>query len=193
MPFTITSWNLEPNQEWFVRLYNATTGIGVELYENRADADVQANIITSAISAGFGTGKEIVFNSTSVWLFQSAYDWHLLVSGVVTDPAIVYRVKAFVDLDELDHPIFRNNDLALLRAGSEIDSHTHAVLRYSVETGVYFPTLEPGDIVALVSTVRGFSKLVQVTEHGIEYNQEDSGDTSLTSRLEVSGYMALNR
>ena len=32
MALTIDNWNTNPNRLWFVRLYDATTGIGAELY-----------------------------------------------------------------------------------------------------------------------------------------------------------------
>jgi hypothetical protein len=191
--FDIDSWNLEPNQEWFVRLFSNVTGIGVELYETQADADAQTNLIDSYTTAGFGSDKEVIFDSTALSLFQTTYQWHMLVSGAVTDTAHTYRIKQFVDLDAVEHPIFRNEALITIRAGAEIDTHTHAIIRYSVETGVHYPNLDTGDIIALVSTRRGLSKIVQVLDHEVSYSSEDGGKESLVSNLTVAEYLALNR
>jgi hypothetical protein len=98
-----------------------------------------------------------------------------------------------VDLDEISHPIYRNEDLIATRARAEIDAHTHAVIRKAVDLGSHIPTLEAGDIVQVASTRRGKTELLQVLEHRIAGEISEGGETRLTSSIAFAGYLALRR
>ena len=195
MPFMVTAWNINPNRVWFVRLADAGSTISVELYLTQADAEAQTNLRASGYTTGFGSDLPVTLNiepTTSVFVsFFQDYSWHLKVSGSDADPTVIFQVKEFVDLDEISHPIYRNTDLITTRATAEIDTHTHAVIRKEIALGSHIPDIEPGDIVRINSTRRGKDELLQVTEHRIA--AEISDETTLTSTLSVTGYLALKR
>ncbi len=194
----ITAWNIDPNRLWFVRLSDADAGIRAELYLSEADAEEQANLQASGYTSGYGSNQPIALNmdpaaTVSISLFQPVYPWHLKVSGAALDPVQIYRVREFVDLDEISHPIYRNEDLITTRARAEIDAHTHAVIRQAVDLGSHIPTLEAGDIVQLASTRRGKTERLQVLEHRIAGEISEGGEMRLTSAITVAGYLALKR
>lgn len=194
----ITSWNVNPNRLWFVRLSDAGSGIRAELYLTQADAEAQTSLQAAGTSTGFGSGQAITLTNESgatepVSSFQDIYSWHLLVSGADGDPEKIYRIKEFVDLDEISDPIYRNEALITTRARAEINAHTHAVITKDVSLGSHIPTLEPGEIVQLASARRGKTELLQVMEHRISGEVSDSGEMSLVSSLVSAGYLALKR
>lgn len=194
----ITSWNIDPNRVWWVRLSDAGAGIRAELYLTQAEAEVQTGLQASGTSAAFGTNQAITLTnddmaSYPVSLFQDVYSWHLLVSGADGDPVQIYRIKEFVDLGEINDPIFRNELLITTRGKAEIDAHTHATITKDIALGSHIPTLEPGDIVELASARRGKTELLQVMEHRIAGEVSDSGEMKLMSSLVAAGYLALKR
>lgn len=194
----ITAWNIDPNRPWFVRLEDAGAAIRVDLYLTQADAEAQANPQASGTSSGYGSDLAVILEqalgaSVPVALFQPAYSWHLKVSGAALDPAVIYRVREFVDLDEISHPVYRNEDLITTRARAEIDAHTHAVIRKQIELGSHLPTVEPGEIVRLASDRRGKTERLQVMEHRISGEVSEGGEMRLTSAITVAGYLALKR
>lgn len=195
---SISSWNINPNRMWWVRLSDAGSAIRAELYLSQADAEAQTSLQAAGTSTGFGIGLPITLANESgatepVALFQDIYSWHLLVSGADGDPVKIYRVKEFVDLDEISDPIYRNEDLIATRAKAEIDAHTHATITKDIALGSHIPTLEPGDVVQLASSRRGKTELLQAMEHRIAGEVSDSGEMSLTSSLIAAGYLALKR
>jgi hypothetical protein len=195
MAFSIAAWNINPNRVWFVRLADAGSVISAELFLTQADAEAQTNRQASGATTGFGSALPVTLEydlgaTVPVTFFQDE-TWHLKVSGADADPVKIYKIKEFVDLDEISHPIYRNTNLITTRATAEIDAHTHAVIRKEVGLGSHLPDLEPGDIVQINSTRRGKNELLQVTEHRI--SAEISDETTLTSTLSVSGYLALKR
>jgi hypothetical protein len=193
MAFSIDNWNINPNRLWFVRLYDAASGIGVELYLSLADAQAQTNRQAHGISSGYGTAKLITLAvdagaSVSVSLFQTAYSWHVLVSGLSGYVAKIFQLKPFVDLPEISDPLYRNEVLIPLLAAAEINAHTHAKIERSVDLASHLPELEPGDIVEIDSYRLGGAPLGQVTEHGITGELD-----KLTSALTVTSYLPLTR
>lgn len=195
---SIVSWNIDPNRVWWVRLSDGGSGIRAELYLSQAEAEAQSGVQALGTSAAFGTGQPIVLTNDGaatypVTLFQDIYTWHLLVSGTDDDPVQIYRVKEFVDLDEISDPIYRNELLIATRGKAEIDTHTHATIAKDIALGSHIPTLEPGDIVQLASARRGKTELLQVMEHRIAGEVSDSGEMSLVSSLIAAGYLALKR
>lgn len=194
----ITAWNIDPNRLWFARLSDAGAAIRAELYLTQADAEAQTDLQASGTSSGYGSALPVILEqalgaSVPISLFQPAYPWHLKVSGSAQDPAAIYRVKEFVDLDDISHSIYRNEDLITTRARAEIDAHTHAVIRKQIELGSHIPTLEPGDVVQLASTRRGKTERLQVMEHRISGDVSEGGEMRLTSSVTVAGYLALKR
>lgn len=198
MALAIESWNIKTNREWFVRLSDAGSNISVELYLTQTDAEAQTNRQAHGNTSGFGSGLELTLAldagaAVTLSLFQETYAWHLVVSGSDGDTAKIFRIKAFVDLDEIDHPLFRNDALIATRAAAEINAHTHAVIRKEITLGSHIPELEPGDIVRINSARRGKDELLQITEHRMAFDLSDNGETKLTSTLSVAGFLALRR
>lgn len=190
--FDIVSWNINPNQDWYVRLSDGGIGITVALYDTLADAQAQANIVAAGISIGYGSDVEVTLG-IGVSFFQDSYSWHLRVSGTAGGTVQTYLVKQFVDLDEIDNPLFRNSALVTIRATAEIDEHTHGVISYNVDVGTHYTDLEPGDVITLSSSRRNLSKALQIFEHSISYSIDDTGQASLQSNLTVNEYIALKR
>lgn len=194
MAYDITAWNINPNQNWYVRLYNGTTGIGVQLYNTEADALAQSNVVSTGISSGFGTDLEVILTTglTVVSLFQDAYTWYLKVSGLVSDPAKIYLIKQFVELDDIESALFSNSLLIPIRATAEIDAHTHAKVTYDIALGNHMTTLACGDVITLQSTRRSFNKMLQVLESSISY-KTDKNKSSLTTSIRATEYITLKR
>jgi hypothetical protein len=193
MAFSIVNWNVNPNQLWFARLYDATSGIGVEIYLSLANAQVQTNRQAHGVSSGYGSSKPITLAvdtgaSVSVSLFQTAYPWHLLATGFSGNTAKIFQLKPFVDLPEISDPLYRNESLIPLRAAAEINAHTHATISRDVDLASHLPELEPGDIVALDSDRLGDVIMGQVTEHRITGQPHQ-----LTSTLALASYLPLTR
>jgi len=195
---SITAWNIDPNRLWFVRLEDAGAGIRADIYLAQADAEAETGLEASGTSSGYGSDLPVTLENdpsftVPISLFQSVYPWHLKVSGAASDPVKIYRVREFVDLDEISHPVYRNEDLIATRARAEIDAHTHAVIRKGVDLGSHIATLEAGDIVQVASTRRGKTERLQVLEHRIAGETSEGGETRLTSSIAVAGYLALRR
>lgn len=193
MAFLISAWNIDPNRVWFVRLADAGSAISVEHYATQADAEARINLQASGVTTGFGTALSVTLTNATgatypVSLFQSTYPWHLQVSGTDGDSTTIYRVKEFVDLDEIDHPVYRNAELIPIRAAAEIDAHTHARYARSIQAGGPILGAVEGSIYSLTSSRRSLSELGQVVSHTISGTA-----TSLTSDVELMTYRALKR
>lgn len=193
MAFSIVNWNIDENRVWYVRLSDNGANILVELYLTQADAQAQSNRQASGVSTGFGTALEItlvneVGATVPVSLFRDEYIWHLIISGQDGDTTKIYKIKEFIEMDEVSHAIYRNSSLISARATAEIDAHTHAAIIRSIALGVHLPTLEVGDIAALNSTRRGVNDLSQVTEIEIT-----GTPNSLINSIETRKYLELKR
>lgn len=193
MPFFISSWNLNPNRLWFVRLADSGSAISVELYLTEADAEARSNLQAEGSSQGYGENLEVYLvseESTSVQisLFQDFLTWHLKVSGSSGDPSKIFKIREFVELDEVSHPIFRNTGLSLIRAKAEIDAHTHARYNRAVQLGTHLPGINAGDICSLSSVTRGISELGQIVRRQIAGTPD-----SLVDTLEIASFKALKR
>ncbi len=195
MAYLITGWNITPNRVWYVRLApTESAAIDVELYLTQANAEARTSLQASGTSdvSGQVTLTNDPDATEPVSLYQSSYLWHLLVSGSSV-AATIFRVKEFVELDEIGDPLFMNSDLIPIRANAEIDLHTHAVIRKEIELGSHLTTLEPGDVVALSSTRADRSENLQVLEHNISGEISEGGEMKLTSTIVAAAYMALKR
>jgi hypothetical protein len=192
--FDITAWNINPNQNWYVRVSDGSSGITVELYDTQSDAEDQTNLVASGTSSGFGTDKNVTFTTGTdvVSLFQDTYSWHLKVSGAAADPTKIYLIKQFVDLDDIESPLFSNSDLIPIRAAAEIDAHTHAKIGYNIALGSHITDLECGDVITVQSTRRSFSKTLQVTEVRTSFKASQEGQ-SLTTSLTATEFLTLKR
>src|SRR4030043_279373 len=121
MALSVVNWNITENIVWFVRLVDTGTGISVKLYLSQADAEAQTNLQASGESTEYGSELDITLDneegaSTPVSLYQEGYEWHLIAAGQNGDPTKIFKVKEFVDLDEISHAIYRNSELITARA-----------------------------------------------------------------------------
>ncbi len=193
MTFSIINWNIDENITWFARLEDTGSAILFELYLTQADAEAQSNLQASGVSSGYGVELEITLDNESgatvpVTLFQGEYEWHVVVAGQNGDPAKIYKIKAFVELDEISHAIYRNSTLITSRATAEINAHTHAAIIREISLGVHLPELEVGQIAGINSTRRGINDLSQVIDIQITGTPD-----SLITEIETRKYIELKR
>ena len=196
--FSLESWNINPNKSWFVRLADGGANIAVGLYLSRDEAEAQTNRQAHGVTSGFGSALPVTLamdagSTIPISLFQELHTWHLKVSGQDGDSIKIYKIKEFVDLDEVSHPIYRNSCLITSRATAEIDSHTHARILKEVELGSHLPELEPGRVVRLDSSRRGKDNLLQTLEHRIAGEISEDREAKLTSSVTVANYLTLRR
>lgn len=193
MALSVVNWNINENRVWYVRLYDTGSVVSIEIYLTHADAEAQANLQASGESTGYGTALEITLEneeaaSVPISLFQEEYAWHVIVAGQNGDATKIFKIKEFVELDEISHSIYRNSALISARATAEINAHTHAAIVREIALGAHLPEIEPGQILGIDSARRGIDDLSQITEHMIIGTQD-----SLVSDLETRKYMELKR
>lgn len=191
MALEVINWNIAENILWFVRLADTGTEISVELYLSAADAQSQTSRQASGASTGYGQSLEIVLTpdgNASISFFQESYTWHLIVSGDNGDGIKIFKVREFIELDEIAHPIYRTGAIIEARANAEINAHTHAKIIRNMPLGKHLPELEPGDIVRVQSSRRPLDEYGQVFEHRIIGTKD-----SLTSEVEAITFLGLKR
>lgn len=192
MALSIVNWNIAENRLWFVRLSDTGTNISVGLYLTAEDAQGQTNLQASGVSSGYGGALEVTLTAEPwaalVSCFQEGYAWHVMVSGANGDGTKIFKVKEFVELDEIAHPIYRDSELIGARALAEINAHTHARIIKTLALGIHLPALEPGDIVRIQSARRSIDAYGQVFEHRITGTKD-----SLTSEIEAISFLELKR
>lgn len=193
MVVKIDSWNVTENIVWYVRLADSGSGVSVELYLTQADAEARTNLQASGESDGYGTNLEVELTNeagatTPVTLFVDDYDWHLLASGENADPAKIFKLREFVEMEEISHAIYRNSALITARATAEINGHTHAAIVRNIVMGTHLPEVEVGRIMGLDSVRRGVDDLSQIHEHRII-----GAPDSLVSEIETRKYLELKR
>jgi len=190
---SVVNWNIDENIVWYVRLADSGSAILVEMYLTQADAEAQTNLQASGGSSGYGSSLEVTLTNeedaeTPVTFFRDEYSWHLIVSGQNGDDTKIFKVKEFVEMDEISHSIYRSGDLITARATAEINAHTHAAIVRNVSLGIHLPEIEVGDIAGLDSDRRGVDDLGQIHEHQIIGTPD-----SLVSDIEVRKYLELKR
>jgi len=193
MALSVLNWNIDENRVWYVRLEDTGSAVSAELYLTLADAEAQENLQASAESTGYGTALEVTLvneeaASVPVSLFQGEYAWNIIVAGQNGDATKIFKIKEFVEMEEISHSIYRNSALISARATAEINAHTHAAIVREIGLGTHLPEIEPGQILGVNSARRGINDLSQVAEHMIVGTQN-----SIVSNLEIRKYMALKR
>jgi len=190
---SVVNWNIDENIVWYVRLTDSGSAVSVEMYPAQADAEAQTNLQASGESSGYGSSLEVALTNEEeaeipVTLFRDEYSWHLTVAGQNGDDTKVFKVKEFVEMDEISHSIYRSGDLITARATAEINAHTHAAIVRNISLGLHLPEIEVGDIAGLDSARRGIDDLSQIHEHQIIGTPD-----SLVSELETRKYLELKR
>jgi hypothetical protein len=193
MALSIENWNINENICWYVRMAAGVSSINAELYLSESDASAQTNLQASGSSLGFGVSREIALTNeesatTPVSLFQPEYTWHIKVSGESGDTTKIFKIKEFVELDEITDSIYRSSYIIQRRATAEINAHTHAKITKTVPLGIHIPTLEVGQIVRLNSTRRSVNELAQVLSHRIV-----GTPNSLINEIDMAKFIGLKR
>lgn len=193
MGLGVSAWNLEPNRVWFVRLEDSGSGISVELYLSEMDAAEKVNRQAYGSTTGYGSDLELSLTSdpdapVQISKHQSTLPWHMKVTGSPGDSTQIFKINEFVDLDSINHPIFRNAGLAQVRAKAEIDAHTHAMFTRAVQMGTHLPELKVGDVCSVSSVIRNISELGQVMRHLIS-----GTPSSLVDTLDLASFKPLKR
>jgi hypothetical protein len=193
MAFSVINWNVDENRVWFVRLSDTGGALLVELYLTQANAEAQASLQASGETAGYGSALEVtlvneVGATVPVSFFREEHTWHIMVAGQNGDTVKIYKIKEFIEMDEISHAIYRNSSLITARATAEIDAHTHAAIIRTLPLGTHLPELEVGQIMSINSARRGINDLSQVTEYEII-----GTPNSLISVIETQKYLELKR
>lgn len=191
MAFSVYSWNVLENQIWFVRIADAGSSMSVKLFSSLVDAEADQNPVATGVTAGFGVSS--VAFSSGVEKFNDALDWHIKVNGQDGDPTEIIRVNRFVEGDEISHAIFRNIELARIRATEEVDLHSMMVKNRTIDLAEHIPTLEPGVVAQLSNEVRNRSTLAWVSRVSIVYSLSDDGTSFLGNKVELHEWSQLRR
>ena len=190
---SVVNWNIDENIVWYVRLADSGSAVSVEMYLTEEDAEAQTNLQASGESSGYGSSLEVTLTNeeeaeTPVSFFRDEYSWHLIVAGQSGDGTKIFKVKEFVEMDEISHSIYRSSELITARATAEINAHTHAAIVRNLSLGIHLPEIEVGDIAGLDSTRLAVNDLSQIHEHQIV-----GTPASLISEIETKKYLELKR
>jgi hypothetical protein len=147
----------------------------------------------SGQSTGYGSDLPVTLNNDPgathpVSLYQSNIPWHIMVSGSPDDPNKILRIKAFVEAQPIEHPIYRNSAIAETRATAELDAKTHARTTYTVQLGLHLPAVAEGSTAAISSTSRDINDTGQVLRHRIR-----GGANYLTSTIDIVTFQPVTR
>jgi hypothetical protein len=193
MALSVVNWNIAEKRVWFVRLSDTGSAVLVELYLTQTDAQARTNMQASGETTGYGSALEVTLTNevgaiVPVTLFQDEYAWHLIVDGQNGDTTKIFKVKEFIEMDEISHAIYRNSSLITAKATAEINAHTHAAIIRDISLGTHLPEIEPGQILGVNSSRRGINDLSQITEITITGTQN-----SLVNAVETRKYIGLKR
>jgi len=192
MSFSITGWNIDPNQDWYCKLSDSGTDILVELYTTQADAEAGENLTASG-STDFGIGSDVVLvmdagGAPEISLFDAETTYHLKISGQDADETKIFHVSPFVDLPGITHGIYQSEGMISPRASYEINAHTHTSKIKSIGIANHIPAMQAGDVLRIQSTRLAVDVLTEITDLTI------SGTTdSLVNTVETIEYVDLSR
>ena len=118
--FTIDAWNIDRNIVWFVKISDTGSNFLIELFTTMSDAQNGTNRQAYEYTLGFGSSLKVNLTNEGSAVYPVGYymeseDWHLKVSGQDGDTTAIFRIKEFVELDSIEHAIYRNADLIPLR------------------------------------------------------------------------------
>lgn len=198
MAFLIAAFNVEPNQEWFVKLSDSGSAILAELFLTQAAAQAGTERQAHGTSSGYGQAQEITLENDSgatvpvTGKYSEADAWHLKASGESGDPVKIFRMPAFEDLPDISDAIYLNAELGARRAKAEIDAATHLVKIRRVDLAVHLPLLESGETPRLNSAREAINELGQCDSFTIS-GAVSGQETKLTTSLEMRTYQAMTR
>ena len=173
--FNITNWNLNPNQDWYIKFHSDGSNILIYLYNTLADAQNDLNIVATA-TVGFGENVDVVFAMTAtgspiISFFNSAVSYHAAVTGYSGDSDKIYHLYPFVDIQEINNSIYRSEDLILRRVTNEINTHTHVSKNKTVSLAGLLDTPGIQDVLTIDSAFRGETTVNLINEITISGSQ----------------------
>jgi hypothetical protein len=119
----ISGWNIAPNVPYSVSLTPGTTSCGVFLFAE------DGHIVASG-AALVGTEQPCVLipqSGQTIGMIDAELGWHLLLTTIGTESQRTIRINPAVDLPDEIHPIYGDDDLALVRATAGIDGAAHYI------------------------------------------------------------------
>lgn len=118
----IAGWNVAPNVEYTLLLLPSSVSCGVFLY---ADSTLVASGAALA-----GTEQPCILipqTGQVVGMVDADLGWHLLLTTTGTESQRTIRIGPAADLPDEIHPIYGEDDLALVRATAAINAAAHYI------------------------------------------------------------------
>lgn len=118
----ITGWNVAPNVEYTLLLFPSSVSCGVFLY---ADSTLVASGAALA-----GTEQPCILipqSGQTIGMVDADSGWHLLLTTTGTESQRTIRIGPAVDLPDEIHPVYGEDDLALVRATAAINAAAHYI------------------------------------------------------------------
>lgn len=190
--FSIKDWNINPNQDWYVKIYDSGAKFTVDLYSTEADALSGTNLIATGTEE-FGSCKEVTLTQEEdplvvISYFNLALTYHLKVTGFDSDPMKIYHLFPFVDIQEVNDSIYKSSDLIQRRVTHEINKHTHVSVMKVVSIATLIDGVEINDVLKISSVFRGSNTYNLVEEVEIRGNKN-----SLLSKITAVEYLDFER
>lgn len=120
---TVSGWNVAPNLAYILRLLPGPASCGVLLY----DAD---NTLIATGAALAGTDQPCVLlpqTGQAIGMIDPDLGWHLLLTTTGTESQRTIRIGPAVDLPDEIHPVYGDDDMAVVRAAAAIDAAAHYI------------------------------------------------------------------
>ena len=156
----VVDWNVSPNVAYVVQLNPGSSACGVLLYDGNMTAII-------ASGAGLvGADQPVIlypYSGQTVGMVDVEVGWHLLLSTDGTESPRTIRIGPAVDLPDEIHPIYADDDLAVVRATAGVDDHAHYIDDVSVTcplglgVGLGAVAAVPIDGVALIGQVESIT------------------------------------
>lgn len=124
----VSGWNLGPNIAYTLLLTPGASACGVMLF----DAEMSVLIASGAALVGTAQPCVLVPQSGTVGMVDTELGWHLLITTTGTESQRTIRIGPAVDLPDEIHPIYADDDLAVVRARAGVDDHAHYIDDISV-------------------------------------------------------------
>jgi len=119
----IAGWNVAPNVFYALHLLPGAVSCGVLLYD-------ETGVLVASGAALVGTDQPCVLlpqTGQVVDMVDTDLGWHLLLTTTGTESQRTIRLGPAVDLPDEIHPVYGNDDLALVRATEAIDAAAHYI------------------------------------------------------------------
>lgn len=116
----IAGWNISPNAAYILYLTPGASACGVFLFDTG-----MTMIASGAALVGTAQPCVLVQNAGTVGMVDADLGWHLLITTDGTESERVIRIGPAVDLPDEIHPIYGDDDLAVVRATAGINAAAH--------------------------------------------------------------------